>query len=65
MQLSRQNSPRPARGRWRPSLVGLVLATVALSLAAATDAVPRDWRGGGAMGYRGGGGYRGQHPKLA
>jgi hypothetical protein len=53
MHLSRQTSPR--RARWRRSLVGLVLAAAALSLAAATDAAPRKgWRGGGAgMGYRG------------
>lgn len=57
MQLSRRNSPQPARGRWRRALVGLVLATAALTLAAASDAAPR--RGGGAMGYRGAGGYRG------
>lgn len=57
MQLSRRNSPQPARGRWRRALVGLVLAAAALTLAAASDAAPR--RGGGAMGYRGAGGYRG------
>jgi len=66
MQLSRRNTPRPGRTRWRRSLVGLVLAAAALSLAAASDAAPRrgggamGWRGGGAAGYRGGYGSRGQ-----
>jgi subtilase family protein len=60
MQLSRRNTSQPGRARWRRGLVGLVLAAAALSLAAASDAAPRrDGRGGGAMGYRGGGGYRG------
>ena len=58
MQLSRRNTPRPARTRWRRGLVGLVLAAAALTLAAASDAAPRNGRGG-AIGYRGGYGYRG------
>jgi hypothetical protein len=58
MQLSRRNTPRPARTRWRRGLIGLVLAAAALTLAAASDAAPRNGRGG-AMGYRGGYGYRG------
>src|SRR5215470_17869453 len=54
MKLSRRNSPERPRARWRRSLVGLVLAAAALSLAAASDAAPRrDGRGGGAMDYRG------------
>jgi Subtilase family len=55
-----RSSPVRTRGaRWRRSLVGLVLAAAALTLAAASDAAPR--RGGGyrapgaAMGYRGAG----------
>jgi hypothetical protein len=55
MHLSRQISPR--RARWRRSLVGLVLAAAAVSLAAASEAAPRKaWGGrgpGAAMGYRG------------
>ena len=54
----RRNTPGPARTRWRRGLVGLVLAAAALTLAAASDAAPRNGRGG-AMGYRGGYGYRG------
>ena len=54
MNRSRRNAPQRPRARWRRSLVGLVLAAAALSLAAASDAAPRrDGRGGGAMGYRG------------
>src|SRR4029077_3031921 len=66
----RRSSPERTRGApWRRSLVGLVLAAAALTLAAASDAAPR--RGGGyhgpgaAMGYRGPGargpGFGGMH----
>jgi Subtilase family len=68
--MHRRSSPERTRGAiWRRSLVGLVLAAAALTLAAASDAAPR--RGGGyrgpgaAMGYRGPGargpGFGGMH----